>query len=448
VSPVSAGLNLNEAIELLKTALSKTWTKQRREFMIETLREAEALGAREPFDAAELAWTIDKAERILGVNLAEAVQRPVLEADMLAYRAGLSAVSADFSFKLTDMEALNVLRGQTLFWVQNAFNRQIQDEMVAALEDYFAQGKTRIELAARLEEFMTGKEPKMRGYFDLLADHNATRIGEIGHVSGYERAEVEYAEIVAVLDDRTSPICRHLHGRLVPMGALSAQKKKLLSAAKALDLEAAKKAQPMLSGASEAVVLLEPRTSKIIAQGIGMPPYHFRCRTTTVAHFEPADTWEKASHWAIDGETPKDEQPKLIDYARNARWGAHLQVWQKARKGDGKEHSTSFVHFKTHSAEMGMKTMEEYNQGLMSLIRRAGRDVYLTIEDKKYPYPQLIFYDAKTRETAIINLKGQQIATYFTATGKKFEKLLGKLRIVQKLDEARKIQKWIKFVHI
>jgi hypothetical protein len=448
MGPGAAPLDLDEAIELLKTALSKTWTKQRREFLIETLREAEALGAWEPPDKTEPARILGRAGRLLGVDLAEAVKRPVLEADLSAWRAGLRAVSADLSLRLPDLEALDVLRGQTLFWVKNAWNRQIQDEMASALDEYFTQGKTRIELAARLRKFLTGKDDEMHNYFGLLADHNATRIGEIGHVSGYERAGVEYAEIVAVLDDRTSPICRHLHGRLIPMTALSAQKGKLLAAAKALDLEAAKKAQPMLSGASEAAVLLEPKTSKIIAQGIGMPPYHFRCRTTTVAHFEPADTWEKASHWAIDGEIPKDEQPRLIDYARNARWGTHRRIWPESKGGDGKEHTTSFVHFQEHAPEMGISVLEEYNQGLMSLIRRAGRDVYLTIEDKKYPYPQLVFYDAKTREAAIITLKGQQIATYFMTTGKKFEKLLGKLRIVQKLDDARKIQKWIKFIRI
>ena len=447
MSPI-AGLDLDEAIELLKTALSKPWTKQRREFMIETLREAETLGARETFDKKELARIIDRAERTLGVDLADAVKRPVLEADMSAYRAGLRAVSADFSFRLPDREALDVLRGQTLFWVKNAFNRQLQDEMVKALDDFFAQGKTRIELAARLEAFMTGKEPKMRSYWDLLADHNATRIGEIGHVSGYERAGVEYAEIVAVLDDRTSAICRHLHGRLVPMGALSAQKGKLLAAAQALDTEAAKKAQPMLSGASAATVLLEPRTSKIIAQGIGMPPYHFRCRTTTVAHFEPADTWEKAAHWAIDGEIPKEEQPRLIDYARNASWGTHKRIWNESEGGDGKEHQTSFAHFKKHAPQVGSTTIEEYNQGLLSLIRRAGRDVYLTIEKKEHPYPQLIFYDAKTREFAVVNLKGQHIASYYYMDGKQFSNTLKRRNVVTQLSDAREIRKWIRFIHI
>jgi hypothetical protein len=441
------GLPLNNVIETLKTALSKAWQKQTRDFMLDTLREAEALGASAILDKSELARILDRARKTLGVDVAEAARRPVLVTSMAAYRAGLQAVSADFGFKLPDLEALDILHGQSLFWVQNAFNRMIQDEMVTALDEYFTEGKTRVELAERLEAFLTATNPKMKGYFDLLAEHNATRIGEIGHVTGYERAGIEYAEISAVLDDRTSPLCRHLHGRLIPMTALSAQKNSLLSAAKSLDVKAAMKAQPMLSGASSAAVMLESKTSKIIAQGIGMPPYHFRCRTTTIAHLEPADTWERASHWAIDGEIPKDEQPRLIDFAKNAHWGTHKRTWRKSEGGDDKEHPTSFVHFKKHVSQVSAATMEEYNQRMMSLIRRAGREVYLTIEDKQYPYPQLVFYDAKTRETAIVNLKGQQIASYYVMGG--FEKQLKKrYAVVQQLKDAREIQKWTRFMRI
>jgi hypothetical protein len=195
-------------------------------------------------------------------------------------------------------------------------------------------------------------------------------------------------------------------------------------------------------------VLLEPRTSKIIAQGVGMPPYHFRCRTTTVAHFEPADTWEKAAHWAIDGEIPRKEQTRLIDYAKNARWGTHKRTWSESKGGDGKEHPASFVHFREHSSDVGAATMEEYNQGWMSLIRRAGRDVWLTIEKKEHPYPQLLFYDAKTREFAVVNLKGQHIASYYSMNGKQFSNTLKRRNVATQLTDAREIKKWIRFFRI
>ena len=442
-------LPLNAIILALKTALSKTWAEQRRALLFDVLEEGRTLGLQELPESQEIERIVGRAEEYLGMGLAEAARRPVWQAAMAAYRVGLQAVSADFSFTLPDMEALDALRGYTLFWVQNSYTRWLQDEMVSALDEYFTEGKTRIELAARLERFLTSKEPTMQGYFDLLADHNATRIAEIGHVTGYERAGVEYVEIVAVLDERTSPICRHLHGRIIPTSALSGQKEHLLEAAKKLDMKAARKAQPMLSGASEAAVLLEQKTSKIVAQGVGMPPYHFRCRTTTVAHFEPADTWQKASHWAIDGEAPRTDIPSLLDYARNARWGMHLRLWERSRGGDGRQHPTAFVHFKTHGErEMGFRSLEEYNQGLVSLVRRAGRDVYLVIRKKEHPYPVLIFRDERTQETAVINLKGQQFATFFRPSNKRFEALLKDYGISLKLESARSVMKWIRFMPI
>ena len=93
----------------------------------------------------------------------------------------------------------------------------------------------------------------------------------MGHVSGYEDAGIEYAEIVAVMDDRTSPICRHLNGRIIPVSAMSAQRDQLLAASKSRSIAAAKKAQPMLSATSGIGldVLNTTKTGQIIEQGIG-----------------------------------------------------------------------------------------------------------------------------------------------------------------------------------
>ena len=95
---------------------------------------------------------------------------------------------------------------------------------------------------------------------------------------------------------------------------------------------------------------------------------------------------------------------------------------------------------------MGFRTLEEYNQGLVSLVRRAGRDVYLVIRKKEHPYPVLIFRDERTQETAVINLKGQQFATFFRPNDKRFEALLKAYEISFKLEEARGMMKWIRFM--
>ena len=84
----------------------------------------------------------------------------------------------------------------------------------------------------------------------------------------------------------------------------------------------------------------------------------------------------------------------------------------------------------------------------MSLIRRAGRKVWLTIDKKEYPYPQLVFYDEDTKEVAIVNVKGQQIASLHAKNKKKFEQWLQKKNVKTQLDRAREIQKWINFMRI
>ena len=81
-------------------------------------------------------------------------------------------------------------------------------------------------------------------------------------------------------------------------------------------------------------------------------------------------------------------------------------------------------------------------------MRRADRDVYLAIHKKEHPYPVLIFRDEQTQETAVINLKGQQFATFFKANDKKFNELGARYNIFFKLEEARGVMKWIRFMPI
>ncbi len=411
--------------------------------MLARLKEARALGTSASPTPHELARLLSKSEEGLGLELDEAARQPIMTATLKGYATGLAAVSADFSLTLPDLDALDVLRAQTSYWVRNAYSKVIRDDVAQALKTFFAEGHTRLELSARLGELLTDKRPTMHGYFDLLSDHTVTRIAEMGHVAGYERAGIEYVEIVAVLDSRTSPICRHLHGRMIPVSSLSAQRESILRAARRPDTDATKRAHPMLR--SDSTVLLESKTSKIIEQGIGMPPYHFRCRSTTVAHFEPADYWERASHWAIDGEIPKRELTGLMDYARNSHWGTHRTIWDRRHGGDGEQHATSFVHYQRHGRQR-YASMEAYNQAAVDLIRRGGRQVFLTIKDKEHPYPVLLFRDPKTAELAVVNLKGQNLASFYLCKGRKWQKRLNENDIA--IELPRGLQKWTRFGHL
>ena len=409
-----SGLDIDNTVERLKIALSKCWDSQSREFLLSLLADAEALGIGSKPDVSELNRIEGRASPYLGEGLKEAARRPVIEANNDAYGIGKRAVGADFTLTQADMNALDILKDQSLSWVRDAYENTVSGELNQSMREYFEQGRTRIQLSERLEELLErDSKKKMLGYFDLLADHITTRVGEIGHVSGYEEAGVESAEVVAILDEKTSDICRHMHGRIIPVGVLSRQRDRLLDAATRHDFEATKRAQPMLSGKKALDILSLDKTTDITGKEIALPPYHFRCRTTTVAHFEPAAYHERVRDWAVNGEIPRKEQGRLIQYASNAHWGTHEATWPKNRGGDGRKHQTAFVHYKVHGADVKAGTMSDYNARAMNLIRGGSRDVYLAMEDKAYPYPILLFHDPRTRELVVVNVKGQTLASYY-----------------------------------
>ena len=105
----------------------------------------------------------------------------------------------------------------------------------------------------------------------------------MGHVSGYETAGVQYVKIVAVLDSKTTPICRAMNGKVFKVADFRKQYDKIIRAAEKHDLKAYKAAQPMISGKAMKGEISDEDIKRL---GIKLPPYHFRCRTTHVAYFE------------------------------------------------------------------------------------------------------------------------------------------------------------------
>lgn len=441
----SAALNLQGTINTLKTALSKAWDAQTRAFLLDLLVEADMLGADGQPSAEELTRISAKAEEYLGTGLREAARRPVISAQSAAYMTGRKAVSGiDYSFTRKDIYALDLLRDDMLFWVGKAYDRNFSSWMQQRVKEYFDEGMSRVQLTERIAEKMNVIDPNMKDYIALLADHNTTRVAEMGHVSAYEDAGVEYAKIVAVMDDKTSKICRHLHGRIIPVSAMSAQRDRILSASKSRNIGAIKAAQPMLSPSSGKGlnVMTSARTGEIIEEGIGLPPYHFRCRTTTVAHFEPAEFHEKAKEWAINGEVPKKSESILVDYARNARWGTHKLYFRNSLN------TSALYHFKRHGNDMGLASLQDYNAELMRVIKSGKSEKWLVIPDKiKKPYPILYARDAKTRFVAIINLDGQTIASFYEMNDQYWDDLLNMIKKHGNYIQLnRGITKWTEFM--
>ncbi len=77
-------------------------------------------------------------------------------------------------------------------------------------------------------------------------------------------------QVMARIDNKTTPICRSMHGRIISAKHLSAQANKVLEAQSIADKKAA------------STWMSEPFLAKDLPHNFGLPPYHFRCRTEVV----------------------------------------------------------------------------------------------------------------------------------------------------------------------
>ena len=242
-------------------------------------------------DATSLLKTLEL--RVGADNLERVLKKPVIAVSEALYKAGHSEAKSDtgvsIRFGLPDTEAAKIAGDGNLYWVANSWNTSTKKIFQSALTDYFEQGMTRGDLADRFAEDFAGLTDKHRSYWELLADHTATKTREMGRVMGMDAAGVELGQIRARNDARTTLICRKLNGKLIRISGGVAQISTYLDAVSVRDMERAKNAWRMFN-ATDAENF---DAGGNIIVNVGPPPYHFRCRSILVAYFGEETTQDQ-----------------------------------------------------------------------------------------------------------------------------------------------------------
>ncbi len=259
--------------------------------------------------------------------LAAAVRGPVLNLSEALYRLGAvevgTAAGIDIRFGRPDLAALDILGTGNLYWVGNSWNTYTLNTIQSILGDYFREGMTRESLTERFAKDFAALGERSRHYWEVLADHTATKTREIGRVTGYEQAGAEYVQVRAHLDARTTPICRHMNGRIIAVHELRTQTDEYLKASATRNVEAAKAAWTM-HGAKDS--LADTHTADL-PKGTASPPYHFRCRTITVMWFAPAEPSRlehgqaspQADRQAVDALMPDEHKNRMLGMRADAQ---------------------------------------------------------------------------------------------------------------------------------
>jgi len=273
----------------LQTALTNAWDEAMREGISAALDRLRDLGPG-AFTQEDGAAILRVLEGSVGAEaLRAAMREPVINLTDALYRVGAEevgqATGVAIAFQRPDLDALDVLKTGNLFWIGDSWNIRHQRVFAEALEAYFTEGLSRQDLAERFARDFAGLTERSRAYWLNMADHTASRTREIGRVTGYERAGIARVQVRAQLDERTTRICRQMHGRVIKVSALRAQADAWLEATSRRDQPAAYAAWTMHGSETD----FSTTRSSELPGGTAGPQYHFRCRTITVAYFGAPD---------------------------------------------------------------------------------------------------------------------------------------------------------------
>jgi hypothetical protein len=234
-----------------------------------------------PLRAAKAALgssVLDLTEKIYAAGVASAARAIGSAATASIGSAGaaiaLLPASVGLSLSLADKRAIEIIGRQNLFWIGEHYNKEVKERFDRLLTEYFQEGLSRLKFAERLKDTFGPWTKQESDYWEGLADHITRKTREMGRVSGYEASGVKYVKVVARLDFKTSRICRSMNGRLIPVAKMRSQLNRTMSANSREEILAAWGWLEDFHG----------KTSDLPAN-VAMPPYHYRCRTGTVAYY-------------------------------------------------------------------------------------------------------------------------------------------------------------------
>ncbi|WP_459903219.1 hypothetical protein [Campylobacter concisus] len=210
-------------------------------------------------------------------------------------------IAVNIVFDEIDIRAINAMRNN-FYWVGKEFNKGFTDRLKDIIESAFRGEVARSELAGRLKDEFASELKQSVRYFEGVSDHIISQNQNISTVNQARKYGVKYYKVVAVMDSRTSAICRSMNGRLIPAEHIERQCDNIMNAKDMASKKAA---------ATWAKAPYNGRSDKMDSN-FGMPPYHFRCRTEIVPAW--VDEYENDGVTMRASEAPgKDEIIRHID---------------------------------------------------------------------------------------------------------------------------------------
>lgn len=189
----------------------------------------------------------------------------------------------------------------------------------------------------------------------MIADTSIMRLRNWAAVHQMREAGARYAQVWAVLDARTSEICREMHGRIIPLDAL-VDEVDHLSGLSAEEFELHIK----LHGSPSAKDVRLEGLGRLKAARSLAPPYHPRCRTRLKVSLEPAPQ--------------AGEPPEGLNRAQQRAWRYWHELPPEARRmhlrdaQQGEFHNDRLLRSHAHAHSEVAADVDGYRQALAEVL--------------------------------------------------------------------------------
>jgi SPP1 gp7 family putative phage head morphogenesis protein len=253
-------------------------------------------GQFERFEAEGLRGEIDEimafAEKAFGAEVAERL-RPETERYLRrAFRVGQAVQFVPEKIQtLWDkprQEALDWLVEHDRFWIGKVFPEHLAGDFRDTITEGLTQGLGRRDIGRRLRDMVLGRGgvPAKQEYYTRVAATSVNRARNWGAVFSLREAGFTEYEIRAVMDERTSAICRFMNGKVFRVrDAMDTVQRALSGPPSAIEriapwprYDAKRRDHYLTVGGSRHY--LSGKSSRWLAErGLSLPPYHGNCRT-------------------------------------------------------------------------------------------------------------------------------------------------------------------------
>lgn len=378
----------------LQDVLLLGWDSATKQAINDVIR---SIKGREQFTNADLDKMINDLRPLLGLKFSNDMAAPLQEIHLSSYGLGVEdIIKTKPTFTLIDEKALDMLQRHNVYWVRNFYDAQLSERIVELGSQVIEQGLPREEAGQLFEDAFSGQfQSYSWRYWQGFSNHVVTRSRELGAVEGYVQAGAEFLQVRAVLDYRTTPICREMHGRIIPTGKAVKLRDSLIDAESPEDV---KKIAPWLEPDQ-----VRGKKSSRLGQGLALPPYHFNCRTRTVVYVPTDGKYQVEELYYGPDISGKDK--KILDGLTPEEYSNWLQTIQGRKKlnFDPQTYEDAFLR---DAEGLGLKTTAEYNKLANSYVRNA-QAIYAQVKNgqKEFVFLGEDGYSIVDENTLLVEVK-------------------------------------------